>query len=346
MHACPMVTVIVPHVGGPIVGPGAPTVLAESLPVAAVGDIVTCTGPPDVIVEGAGTVLAAGRPVAALGAKTAHGGVIVAGAPTVVVGDSSGGFITDSQAKAAKKRSQDTSGQDEAAPNAAQAKPSGKMKESKAKSERPTYTLLIDLEQIDTKYDDDEFTLESEQGEYEQKRTVKADGVDTDGRWLEVTFDKIQPGLNYTCWHDLKKTESGKTAKVLLFEGMHIGYADLDEPDRDPTKDQKLDLLDSLALGLEDDTEEESESESEEPTEAPNAFKPQLRDDFNADGDAEFASAVEDLEDVPSSFWLGYESDPDEFTMPSGIPASLKKEIDEIEAEVERKLKEQEEKDS
>ncbi len=57
MHACPMVTGIVPHVGGPIVGPGAPTVLIGGLPAARVGDMATCVGPPDTIVVGAPTVL-------------------------------------------------------------------------------------------------------------------------------------------------------------------------------------------------------------------------------------------------------------------------------------------------
>ncbi len=87
MHTCPMVTVIIPHVGGPIVGPGVPNVLVENLPAASVGDTCTCVGPPDVIVEGGSTtVLAANKPVVCLGGKTSHGGVVVAGAPTVVVG--------------------------------------------------------------------------------------------------------------------------------------------------------------------------------------------------------------------------------------------------------------------
>jgi uncharacterized Zn-binding protein involved in type VI secretion len=86
MHSCPNVTVLVPHVGGPIAGPGVPTVLVEKLPAAALGDTCTCAGPPDVIVEGSVSVLVANRPLACLGNKTAHGGVIVAGAPTVMVG--------------------------------------------------------------------------------------------------------------------------------------------------------------------------------------------------------------------------------------------------------------------
>lgn len=89
MHTCPMVTPglpPVPHVGGPVVGPGIPNVLIEELPAAVVGDMATCVGPPDVIVKGSATVLISGRPAARLGDSTAHGGVITVGAPTVIIG--------------------------------------------------------------------------------------------------------------------------------------------------------------------------------------------------------------------------------------------------------------------
>ncbi len=86
MHVCPMVTGTVPHVGGPILPPGAPTVLIEGMTAARIGDMATCTGPPDVIVSGSGTVLIAGMPAARLGDSTAHGGVIVMGAATVMIG--------------------------------------------------------------------------------------------------------------------------------------------------------------------------------------------------------------------------------------------------------------------
>jgi uncharacterized Zn-binding protein involved in type VI secretion len=85
MHVCPMVDVVVPHVGGPIVGPGAPTVLIGGMPSARIGDILTCVGPPDVIVTGSTHVLIAGSPAARLGDMTAHGGVIVVGCPTVLI---------------------------------------------------------------------------------------------------------------------------------------------------------------------------------------------------------------------------------------------------------------------
>jgi uncharacterized Zn-binding protein involved in type VI secretion len=86
MHTCPMVTVLVPHVGGPISGPCAPTVLIGSLPAARIGDMAVCVGPPDVIVKGSSSVLIAGSPSARIGDNTAHGGVIVAGLPTVMIG--------------------------------------------------------------------------------------------------------------------------------------------------------------------------------------------------------------------------------------------------------------------
>ncbi len=89
MHTCPMVTPglpPVPHVGGPIVGPGVPNVLIEKLPASVLGDMATCVGPPDSIIKGTATVMISGRPAARIGDTTAHGGVIVAGAPTVIVG--------------------------------------------------------------------------------------------------------------------------------------------------------------------------------------------------------------------------------------------------------------------
>jgi uncharacterized Zn-binding protein involved in type VI secretion len=86
MHTCPMVTGIVPHVGGPIVGPGVPNVLICGLPAAVVGDSATCVGPPDTIVKGSATVMISGRPAARLGDQTGHGGAIVLGAPTVMIG--------------------------------------------------------------------------------------------------------------------------------------------------------------------------------------------------------------------------------------------------------------------
>ncbi len=86
LHTCPMVTGMVPHVGGPITAPGAPTVLIGGLPAARVGDLCTCVGPPDSIVKGSMKVFIKGQPAARLGDTTAHGGVIVLGCFTVLVG--------------------------------------------------------------------------------------------------------------------------------------------------------------------------------------------------------------------------------------------------------------------
>ena len=91
MHTCPMVTGVVPHVGGPILPPGHPITLIGSLPAARVGDLVTCAGPPDTIVKGSPTVLIGNMPAARMGDNTAHGGVIVMGHPTTLIGDTGSG---------------------------------------------------------------------------------------------------------------------------------------------------------------------------------------------------------------------------------------------------------------
>ena len=86
MHTCPMVTGVVPHVGGPISGPGCPTVLIGGMPAARATDMATCTGPPDTIAKGSATVLIGNMPAARMGDSTAHGGVVVGGCPTVLIG--------------------------------------------------------------------------------------------------------------------------------------------------------------------------------------------------------------------------------------------------------------------
>jgi uncharacterized Zn-binding protein involved in type VI secretion len=85
MHTCPMVTGVVPHVGGPILPPGCPTVLIGGLPAARVGDMCTCVGPPDPIILGSTKVMIKGQPAARMGDSTAHGGVIVVGFPKVMI---------------------------------------------------------------------------------------------------------------------------------------------------------------------------------------------------------------------------------------------------------------------
>jgi uncharacterized Zn-binding protein involved in type VI secretion len=86
MHVCPMVTGVVPHVGGPVLPPGCPTVMVGGMPAARVGDMLTCTGPPDSIIVGSATVLIGGMPAARLGDSTAHGGTVILGCFTVLIG--------------------------------------------------------------------------------------------------------------------------------------------------------------------------------------------------------------------------------------------------------------------
>lgn len=89
MHVCPLVTPVlppIPHVGGPITGPGVPNVLISKMPAAVMGDLCVCVGPPDSIIKGSATVMIGGRPAARMGDNTAHGGTIVFGIPTVIIG--------------------------------------------------------------------------------------------------------------------------------------------------------------------------------------------------------------------------------------------------------------------
>lgn len=87
MHVCPMVNPNgSPHVGGPILPAGEPTVLIGNMPAARVGDMATCAGPPDSVAMGSTTVLIGGKPAARMGDATVHGGTIIAGLPTVLIG--------------------------------------------------------------------------------------------------------------------------------------------------------------------------------------------------------------------------------------------------------------------
>lgn len=81
-----MVTGIVPHVGGPILPPCAVQVLIGGLPAARITDLATCVGPPDIIVMGSSTVFIEYLPAARIGDSTAHGGVIILGCFTVIIG--------------------------------------------------------------------------------------------------------------------------------------------------------------------------------------------------------------------------------------------------------------------
>ena len=88
-HQCPMQTPGVPpipHVGGPVIGPGAPTVLIGGMPASVMGDSCTCVGPPDTITAGSSTVLINGKPAVRMGDQTAHGGSLVSGCTNVIIG--------------------------------------------------------------------------------------------------------------------------------------------------------------------------------------------------------------------------------------------------------------------
>lgn len=86
MHTCPMVTGTVPHVGGPILPAGEPTVLIGGLPAARMGDTAVCAGLTDTIIAGSGSVMIGGMPAARLGDSTSHGGSIILGEFTVLIG--------------------------------------------------------------------------------------------------------------------------------------------------------------------------------------------------------------------------------------------------------------------
>jgi len=76
----------IPHVGGPILGPGCPTVLIGGMPASVMGDSCTCVGPPDSLIMGSTTVLFGSKPAIRMGDSSAHGGTVVAGMPTVLIG--------------------------------------------------------------------------------------------------------------------------------------------------------------------------------------------------------------------------------------------------------------------
>ena len=86
MHVCPMVTGVVPHVGGPIVKPASPTILVGNMPAAGCTSMATCTGPPDIVAKGSATVLVSNLPAARCLDVTGHGGTITVGCPMVVIG--------------------------------------------------------------------------------------------------------------------------------------------------------------------------------------------------------------------------------------------------------------------
>ncbi|WP_189438975.1 PAAR domain-containing protein [Pseudovibrio japonicus] len=86
MHVCPMVTGIIPHVGGPIMPPGQPLCLIAKLPAATATGMATCVGPPDIIAKGSTTCLISKLPAVRVGDTCAHGGTVILGSPLCLVG--------------------------------------------------------------------------------------------------------------------------------------------------------------------------------------------------------------------------------------------------------------------
>jgi uncharacterized Zn-binding protein involved in type VI secretion len=86
MHVCPLVTVLVPHVGGPVLPPGGLPVFIGGMPAARQFDLLICVGPPDAIAMGYPKVLIGGMPAARMLDLTLHAGVIVMGYPKVLIG--------------------------------------------------------------------------------------------------------------------------------------------------------------------------------------------------------------------------------------------------------------------
>ena len=89
MHVCPLCSGTVPHVGGPVAGPGASNVMINGKAAALLGDLCTCMGPPDTIVMGQSNVRINGKPVACQGDMTAHGGAVTMGESNVTISSSS-----------------------------------------------------------------------------------------------------------------------------------------------------------------------------------------------------------------------------------------------------------------
>jgi uncharacterized Zn-binding protein involved in type VI secretion len=56
------------------------------LPQARIGDMHVCVGPPGTLALGSFTVLVGGQPASRMGDVTAHGGAVVGGCPTVLIG--------------------------------------------------------------------------------------------------------------------------------------------------------------------------------------------------------------------------------------------------------------------
>ena len=112
---------------------------------------------------------------------------------------------------------------------------------------RHTYTLFVDLEVIDEAFHDDEITLESDDGKYSQTLVLGKDGEVVEDRWVKVTFDKLLPERTYSCYHDLKRTQSEPSGRLLLFRGMDLGDVHLNKPEAIGEQDVTTDPVEGLA---------------------------------------------------------------------------------------------------
>lgn len=86
LHVCPQVTGVVPHVGGPAMGMAVMVMVGGPVAVNT-NNISVCVGPPDKVAMASTTVMAQGKPMARMGDLCGHGGSIVLGMPTIIVGD-------------------------------------------------------------------------------------------------------------------------------------------------------------------------------------------------------------------------------------------------------------------
>lgn len=89
MHVCPLCSGLVPHIGGPIIGPGHTNILFNGKPAVTVGDMCTCTGPPDMLAQGNPAVMMNGKPTVCVGNLTAHGGTVITGESNILISNAS-----------------------------------------------------------------------------------------------------------------------------------------------------------------------------------------------------------------------------------------------------------------
>ncbi|UQA62011.1 PAAR domain-containing protein [Polyangium aurulentum] len=86
-HVCPKVEPgPVPHVGGPILTGHFKTFIGW-IPASRVDDKAFCVGPPDTISKGSSNVIIGDKQAARICDSTEHGGIIVTGCPTVLIGE-------------------------------------------------------------------------------------------------------------------------------------------------------------------------------------------------------------------------------------------------------------------